>query len=155
MLSIKALLLSTLLSQTVGSFSDGPIAYKDVAYTVTVGGSAFTTLAINSSKTMDALKVKGYRYLMIGLQYTFAAATAVTMTCQDSEDASVWRDIHALQFNPYPTAMSAPQIWSYAAGSSKNWVWSVGVRGVYMRCTFIGTGASGGDTLTVTARPGF
>jgi len=156
MLKTLALLGSLVLGQATGSFSDGPIGFKDQPVSVTVGGSAFTTLAINATKTTDAIKVKGYRWIKFTLTYAFGAATAVTMSCQESEDGSVWADIHVLQYSSYPTATSLPQVWSYAAGAAKTWPWTVPVRGVYVRCSFVGTGApNASDTLTVVARAGF
>jgi hypothetical protein len=144
------------VSATVGNFADGPIAFRDTSVGVTVSSAAFTTLALNASKTTDAIKVKGYRFIKFTLKYVFGAATAVTMTCQNSEDGTVWSDIHVLQYTTFPTATSSPQTWSYAAGASKTWDWTVAVEGVYMRCSFVATGSpTASDTLTVTARAGF
>jgi hypothetical protein len=159
MLHLLALISSLTVGQlnsTVGTFADGPISFKDTTVTVTSSSAAFTALALNSTKTTDAIKVKGFRYLKFSLKYTFAAATAVTMTCQNSEDGTTWYDIHVLQYTTFPTATSGIQTWSYAAGASKNWDWSVTVEGVYMRCSFAATGSpTASDTLTVTARAGF
>ena len=152
----SVLLVAALLGDATGSFSDGPIGYKDEAYSVKVSGAAFSGLALNSTQTMDGVKVKGFRYLLLTLQYTFNAATAVTMTCQTSEDNSTWADIHVLNLTAPPTAVSAPMVWSYTVGAaSHNWVWAVPVRGVYMRCSFSGTGANASDLLTVSARAGY
>lgn len=156
MFRILALLGSLTLGQAAGSFSDGPIGFKDGPVAVNVSSAAFTTLAINTTKTTDAMKVKGYRFVKFTLNYVFGAATAVNMTCQASEDASTWADIHVLQYAAYPVASSSPQVWSYAAGASKIWEWTVPVRAVYLRCSFVGTGSpTASDTLTVAARAGF
>ena len=143
------------VAQATGSYADGPVPYKDQPITVTIGAAPFTTQALNASKTIDAVKVKGFRYLTFGAQYVFGAASAVTMSCQDSDDSTTWYDIHVLNLMSPPTAVSAPMIWSYAAGASKNWDWAVPIRRVYARCTFAGTGATSSDTLTLTARAGF
>ncbi len=157
MLKLLSLLGALALgAPTTGSFPDGPVSYKDAPVAVKVSGSAFTTLAINTTKTTDAIKVKGFRYLKFTLNYVFGAATAVTMTCQNSEDGTVWSDIHVLQYAAFPVATSSIQQWSYAAGASKIWDWTVPVRGVYMRCSFVGTGSpTASDTLTLVARAGF
>lgn len=153
---VLALVASLALAQSAGTFADGPIAYRDAPVNVTSAGAAFTALALTTARTTDALKVKGYRFLKWSLRYAYGAATAVTMTCQSSEDNSTWSDIHVLQYVAYPTASSAPQVWSYAAGAAKNWDWLVPVRGVYARCTFAATGSpTASDTLTVTARAGY
>ena len=157
MFKLLALIGSLSLGQvTTGSLYDGPQPYKDTSVSVFVGGSAFTTLALTASKTTDAVKVKGYRFMKWTLKYNFGAATAVTMACQNSEDATNWADMHVLQYAAFPTATSSPQLWSYAAGANKIWDWNVAVQGVYMRCTFAATGSpTASDTLTVTARAGF
>lgn len=156
MIPYLVLIGSLALGQTVGSFSDGPVSFKDTAVNVKVAGATFTTLALTASKTTDAIKVKGFRYVKWTMNYVYGAATAVTMTCQNSEDGTIWSDVHVLQYSAWPTASSSPQIWSYAAGASKIWDWTVTVLGVYMRCVFTGTGSpTSSDTLTVTARAGF
>lgn len=155
MLNVLALLGAMALGQATGSFSDGPISMRDGPVNVAVAGSAFTNLALNSSKTIDAIKVKGFRFVTFTLAYTYNAASAVTMSCQQSEDGTLWADLHVLQYTSFPTATSSPQTWSYAAGASKVWPWTVNVRTVYLRCTFGATGATASDTLSVTARAGF
>ncbi len=155
MFHVLALLGAMAVGQATGSFSDGPVAFRDGPVNVTVAGSAFTSLALNAAKVTDAIKVKGYRFVKFTLNYTFAAATAVTMSCQESEDSSIWSDIHVLQYTAYPTATSSPQVWSYAAGASKIWGWTVPVRTVFLRCSFAGTGSpTASDTLTLSARAG-
>ncbi len=156
MLKILALLASLHVGQATGSFSDGPIAFKDMPLRTTVSGADFTTLALTSPRTTDALKVKGFRYLKLTLIYTYGAATAVLMSCQQSEDGTIWSDIHVLQYAAYPVATSAVQVWSYAAGAAKTWDWSVPVRGVFARCTLSASGSpTASDTLTVLSRAGF
>lgn len=142
-------------AQSIGSWNDGPVSQRDGTVGVTVGGAAFTALPINVAVTTDAVKLKGLRYIMFTLKYTYASATAVTMTCQNSEDNVSWADIHMLAVNTAPTLTSGVAVWSYAAGASKTWNWSVPVRGVYFRCTFTGVAGGAGDTLTLTARGGF
>ena len=156
MLHTLALMGSLVLGQ-VGSFSDGPISHKDGPAYVSSSGAAFTTLAINTAKTTDPIKIKGYRWVKFQITYAFGAATAVNMTCQTSEDgATGWSDIHVLQYASFPTATSAPAVWSYPAGAAKSWEWTVPVRAVFLRCTFVGTGSpTASDTLTVVARAGY
>lgn len=155
MIHAALLAASLFLTQTTGTFGDGPMPYKDTPLGVTLGGAAFTAVAINTAAVTDAVKVKGYRYIKWQLNYTYNAATAVTMTCQNSENGTTWSDIHVLQYAAFPVATSQPQVWSYAAGANKIWDWMVAVRGVYMRCSFVGTGSpTASDVLTVTARGG-
>jgi hypothetical protein len=140
--------------QTVGSFSDGPIANMDTYVTVTQNGNVITSAPLNAAVTTDGIKTKGYRWVEWTFQYVFGAATAVTMTCQQSEDNVVWANIQALNFTVFPTATSATMVWSEAVTASGNWVWTVPNHGVYMRCIFNGTGASSSDKVTPKARVG-
>lgn len=153
---INALVFLTALtvSQATGSFADGPMANRDTYVSVTQSGTTITAAPLNVAVTTDWIKVKGYRWVQWTLQYTWAAASAVTMTCQQSEDAVVAAAIPALEFATFPTATSATMVWSEAVSATGNWVWTVPNHGVYMRCTFNGTGASSSDKLTPKARVG-
>jgi hypothetical protein len=151
---LLALLTALTISQATGSFSDGPIANMDTYVNVTQNGTVITAAPLNAAVTTDGIKTKGYRWVQWTLQYTYATASAVTMQCQQSEDNATWANIQALEFVAFPVATSATMVWSEAVSASGNWVWTVPNHGVYMRCTFNGTGASSSDTLTPKARVG-
>lgn len=153
-MNLLSLLTALVISQATGSFADGPIANQDTYVNVTQNGNLITAAPLNVTVTTDWIKVKGYRWVEWTLQYTFAAASAVTMQCDQSEDAIVAASIPALQFTAFPVATSATMIWSQAVSASANWPWTVPNHGVYMRCKFTGTGANASDKLTLKARAG-
>lgn len=151
---LLAFLMALSVSQATGSFSDGPIANRDTYVNVTQSGTTISATPLNVTVTTDGIKTKGYRWVQWTLQYTYGAATAVTMQCQQSEDNTTWAYIPALEFATFPTASSATMVWSEAVSASGNWVWTVPNHGVYMRCIFNGTSASSSDKLTPKARVG-
>jgi hypothetical protein len=127
----------------------------DTNVLVTQNGNAIVAAPLNVTITTDSIKVKGYRWVEWAIQYAWSAASAVTMTCQQSEDNVVWLDIQALQFVSFPTATSGKMLWSEAVSASGNWPWVVPNHSVFMRCVFNGTGASSSDKLTtLKARAG-
>lgn len=132
----------------------GPLI--DMPYTPLVGGVAFTTLALNSNRTLDALSVRGYRILHLGMKLVYGAGTvtAVTMTCASSEDNSNWQTIQLLSYSG-STAVSTTHTWSHAVSGADQWTWALDLNAYrYVRCTFVGTSAGAADTLTVSARVG-
>jgi hypothetical protein len=150
---VLAFLTALLVSQATGSLYDGPIAGTDTAFSVTQAGSPFTALPLNALQTTDGIKVKGFRWVEWTLRYTFGAATAVTMQCDQSEDGLTWAFIPVLTFTG-PIAGSAVLTWSQPVTATTNWVWTVPNHGVYMRCKFLGTGATSSDKMSLTARAG-
>jgi hypothetical protein len=142
----------------VGSWSDGPVSGRDTTLGVTTNGSAFTTIAINTQVCTDALKVKGYRFAMFALSYTRSTGTAVTTTCQLSENNVTWLKYLVQQ---YDSALADGTMnlqeykGKYTTSVSDAWPLSFPIRNVYIRCCFVATGGAAGDTLTVTARGGY
>lgn len=132
---------------------DGP--YSDVDRSITVSSAAFTTLALNASKTTDAIQTVGFRFITFSMVYVYNSATAVTMTCSHSETSGgTYKTIQVLSYSG-ATANSEPHVWSQAVSASENWSWRVNLHGYnYLKCTFSGTGAAVTDTLTVTAKLG-
>ncbi len=138
------------------NFSDGPIANRDTPYNVTTAaGAAFLVVPINVAVTTTSFKIKGFRYAAWEMVYTWSAATAVTMTCQYSEDQTTWFDLHVKQVTTFPTVISLPRIESYTVSASHNWTWPIALMMPYVRCTFTATGGGVGDTLTLRMRAGF
>lgn len=143
-----------LLVTPVSVVADGPGV--SLEYDVLVSGSAFTTQAMDASKTTDGIIVRGLTFLRFGINHTNDSATDIRMQCQESDDNTTWRDIQVLA--PVPAtgiADSVPMIWKQDVSGDENWAWSVAILGyVYMRCTFSATSGVSADKLTVTARGG-
>lgn len=134
--------------------ADGPGV--SLEYDVLVGGSAFTTQAMNASKTTDAITVRGLTFMMFHIEHTNDSATDIRMQCQSSSDGTSWGYIQVLA--PVPAtgiADSVPFIWKQDVSGDEDWPWTVPIMGyVYLRCTFSATGGAAADKLTVTARGG-
>ena len=126
---------------------------NDTDLDVTVGGTAFTTLALDASKTTDALQVGGWRFVNFNLAHVNSTATAVTMYCEGSDSgAAPWFRIQGLALSA-GTFTSSDVTWSNAVTGNENWPWRVNTQAYkYVRCVFDSTGGGGSDTLTATAR---
>lgn len=150
---VFALLTSMYFAQATGSLYDGPIAGTDQTIAVTQAGASFKNMPLNVTQNTDGLKVKGFRWVEWTALYTFGAASAVTMQCDQSEDGLVWATIEYLTFSG-AVASSAPMTWSKATTASTNWAWVVPNHGVYQRCRLSSTGGSAADKVTLLARGG-
>lgn len=139
-------------AQTIGSFSDGPIPYKDNTYAVTLNGNAFTNIVQNGNATVtDSMKIKGYRYFQWYLATTRVAGTVMTMTCQQSDDNTNWFNIQYVSCASGGVCTGGTQSWVYTVSSSQKWNWVVPIYAVYFRCSFLETSGTT-DTLTLTGR---
>lgn len=136
------------------AMADGPGV--SLEYDVLIGGSAFTTQALDSSKTTDAITVRGLTFLDFTLQYVYNSATDVRMACQKSHNGTVWSDKQVLESVSVAGVINSEDaVWKKDVTASKTWSWSVSILGeVYLRCTFSATGGAASDTVTVTARGG-
>ena len=60
-------------------------------------GSTWSTVDISGGVATDAILTYGYRILTFEMEYVNSAATAVTMTCQESDaPAGVFKDIPSI-----------------------------------------------------------
>ena len=130
----------------------GPVASR--TYKINLSdGTAFEEKALSASKTTAALNVEGWKTLKLGLEFEHSAATAVTMTAQESDDGTVWRDVQILGDPSSGTQTSDDRTLSRAVTANKNWSWSIPIDGyVYVRCTFAGASGDASDLLTVKGR---
>ena len=146
--------VACLLGLPTEGFADG--RGLSLEYDVLVGGSAFTTQAMDTSKTTDAIIVRGLTFLMLHIEHTNDSATDIQMQCQSSTDGTSWGYVQVL--SPVPAtgiATSVPFTWLQAVTGDEDWPWSVAILGyVYLRCTFTATSGVSADKLTVTARGG-
>ena len=147
---ILALLLAPALAQADQYKPPGPNA--NMVYELTVSAAAFTAQAINAAKTFDAINVGGYHTVLVEIQYTWSAGSAVTMTCTESPDNSKWFIVGQADESSPPTVSFAQRTWSWAVGASVNFYFEVPVRYRYLKCAIVGTGAAVGDLVTASAQ---
>lgn len=151
----KLAFLVFFLSQTPElAHADGPGA--SLEYDVFVSGSAFSALAMDASKTTDAIIVRGLTFLTFHLAHTNDSATDIRMQCQSSFDGTSYGYIQVLA--PVPStgiADSVPFTWKQDVSGDETWPWTVQILGyAYLKCTFSATSGVSADKLSVTARGG-
>lgn len=155
---IGAFLLVAMALMSIGMVGESAMA----AYTtpgphlnrvkgLTVSGAAFSGLAVNAAKTFDSIGCGGYHTVLVEIQYTYSAATAVNMTCEESPDESVWLKVPQADESSPPTVSHGQRIWTWAGTSSVNFFFEVPVRYRYLRCSIYTTGGDVNDVATVTA----
>lgn len=112
-------------------------------------------LAINASRWTGWILVIDKRSVTLEINYTWSAATAVTMRCETTDDASVandsgW-DLQIIEDSATSgTSNSFIHTWSNAVSASEKWSWSVSnLPHDYLNCKFDGTAADGSDKVTV------
>ena len=115
-------------------------------------------LAINSARWTGWRAVDEDRSIAIEINYTWSAATAVTMRCETTDDASTANDsgfdLHILSDSATAgTSDSVTHTWSNAVSASEKWTWTVSnLPHNYINCVFNGTSADGSDKVTVKTR---
>lgn len=131
----------------------GPLS--DDTLNVYLSSAAFTTVAMNTSRTFDALETYGYRFVDLQFDYVRNSGSAVTMTCAHSTTASgTYRTIQVLSYSG-STASSATHTWSKTVSGNASWSWRVNLHAYqYLKCTLTVTGGAASDTLTITAIAG-
>lgn len=147
-----ALMISVPISAHAQS-TDPAGTLDDVTKSVTLSSAAFTTVALNTARTFDAIKVQGFSELTLSFTYVYSAATAVTMTCTHAlTSGGTYKTIQVLTYSG-ATAASEPHVWSQAVSASENWSWTIRIKPEYnyLKCTITATGGAVGDTLTLTA----
>ena len=138
-----ALLLAPSLHAKTGS---KPV----LTFGCTASAVACNSLALNASKTTDAIDVGGLEWITLTFDYTNDSATAITMTCATSDTATgTFRTIQALVPSG-ATLASDTLTWSQAVAGDENWSWTVGIYAEsYFQCTISATAASVDDTITI------
>jgi len=104
---------------------------------------------LSTNPTTSTIKVKNFSLLKLQVRLTRGgAATDVSATCEESDDAITWSKITRItddtvvEFNP-----------TFATTVSVNFTIRPDVTGfVNVRCTFSGTLANSSDTIVVTGR---
>jgi hypothetical protein len=122
------------------------------AYSAKIAGAAFTTKALNASKTFDAVNIGGYETVLVEVAYVYASATHVTMTCFEGLTAAtaVFK-IPETSSGGAGTVLHYQRTWSWVTGGvSSSFFFEVPVRYQWLTCTLLGTAAGAGDTATVT-----
>lgn len=150
--SVLATLALVGLMSTAYALYTPPGPNANARYTLTVGGAAFSGLAINAAKEFEAINVGGYHTVLVEVQYTYSAASAITMTCTESPDNSNWFQIPQVDESSPPTVAFAQRTWSWTLASADvDFYFEVPVRYRYLKCSMVGTGADASDVVTASA----
>ncbi|HJW75358.1 MAG TPA: hypothetical protein VJ787_06765 [Thermoleophilia bacterium] len=109
--------------------------------------TVISALAINTTRWTGWIEVAARRSVAFEINYTYSAATAVTMRCETSETAATANDAgYDLQMlsdsATAGTMNSATLIYSKTVSASGKWTWTVSnLPHSYINCAFVGTGA--------------
>lgn len=143
--------LSMLLSSTALAAGPGPI--EDVTIPLTISGSAFTTQALDATKTFDAIKISGFRFVNFFVDFTRNTATDVTMTCDAARTSDgTFHTMQAISIAGTGVANSVDIVWTKNVTADDKWSWRVNLQAYqWLKCTFDATTGSGTDTITVNA----
>ncbi len=146
-LPLAIVLAVMLFGSTV--LADGPLGR--VIYTATVSDAAFTGLAINTTKTTDAIKTLGWNEVTVWIDYTYSSATYVNMTCEEQRigDTTTWYKIPMCNDSSPPDSTCEPLRKRWAVSADVAWRWRIPIMGRRFRCSFITTGGSSSDVATV------
>jgi hypothetical protein len=129
---------------------------KSIDLPVTVSSAAFTSLAMNSARTIDELNVWGLEYVTFTLEHDAnVSATEFLVTCEYSDEttAATWAVVPAWTWSTTTKKAGAQKTWGWLVSGTATWPVVVTVSGYrWLRCTVTGTGAAAGDTMTVTAK---
>lgn len=115
-------------------------------------------LAISAARWTGWVEVQERRSLVLEIDYTWSAASAVTMRCETSDSAATANDsgfdLHILSDSATAgTSSSVTHTWSNAVSASEKWSWTVSnLPHNYVNCVFNGTSADGSDKVTVKTR---
>ncbi len=124
----------------------------------TMSSAKIDDLAINSARWTGWIEVQERRSLVVEVSYTYSAASAVTMRCETSDDASTANDsgfdLHILSDSGTAgTSSSVTHTWENSVSASEKWSWTVSnLPHNYVNCVFNGTGADASDKVTVKTR---
>lgn len=138
-------------ASTAMAYYRPPGPHANSVYDINVSGSAFSALSINAAKTFDAIDVGGYHTVLVEIQYTYSAGTAVNMTCEESPNNSTWFKVPQANESSPPIVSHGQRIWTWAGTASVNFFFEVPVRYRYLKCSIYTTGGDASDVATVTA----
>jgi hypothetical protein len=131
------------------SFADGSL--ERVVYVATVSDVEFTDLAINTTKTTDAIRTLGFNEVTVWINYTYSSATYVNMTCEEQMigDTTTWYKIPMCNDSSPPdsTCEQLRKRWPVIANDA--WRWRIPIMGRRFRCSFITTGGGSSDVASV------
>lgn len=134
-------------------------AYSEVRWLNSGTQTVLSAVALNASAGTRTFTItnglnKGMGWLSLQVQYTYSAATTVTLTCQGSIDQSSNLANFELCADSSGVCTSSDRSFSRAtAGASAKWLWLVDVRGADdVSCVLGGANAGAGDLVTVKAK---
>lgn len=119
--------------------------------------TSLSATAINATAYTGWIRTNIFKSIALEINYTYSAATAVTMSCETSDDGSLANgagfDIHVIESPVGGTMTTRPAVWSNPVAASEKWTWTIdNLPQDYINCWFDGTSADGSDTVTVVAR---
>ena len=119
---------------------------------LTVSSAAFSGIDLDPSITTDGFPVSGYTRLGVTLEYTYNAATDVSMYVEYSIDGgSTWfrgQDISVSS----GTGTSSDASWVKSVSADDDWIWTLNLDAAgHARLVFDATGATASDLLTCKA----
>lgn len=152
---LKLALLTSLLGSPVQTMHDGSLHIRETD----TGGTVISAAAINSTQYTGWVYVGSMKQVVLAVDYTNSAASAVTMVCRsamtDAGANGTGFQIHEITKTgsaAAPVFTSAPVTWSNAVAGDEDWTWLVdNIPLPWINCAFAGTGAGAGDLITVVA----
>lgn len=124
-------------------------------YSATITDSAFSSVAINTARTFDAMSFEKYSTVLVEIEYTYSSATHVTMTCEQSPNKSKWFKVPELEDVGDATLDHEQRTWRWVTNSaSANFFFEVPTRYKWLRCTIYTVNGAAGDKATVTITAG-
>lgn len=120
-----------------------------------LSSAVINDLAINAARWTGWISVPYHRSVTLEVNYTWSAASAVTMRCETSDDTDTANDsgfdLHILSDSATAgTSNSNTHTWSNAVTASEKWTWTAAnLPHNFINCVFNGTGADGSDKVTV------
>lgn len=121
-------------------------------------GTLASSVACNASSgtrtfTLSTGRPAGFGLMALQLNFTYNAATAVSMTCEGSLDGGTsWAKAQICTVSG-STCTLTQATWSHATSASENWMMRVDFLGAPdVRCTVACTGGGASDTWTIYGR---
>ena len=126
--------------------------YKEASAT------AISGLALTSTRYTGWISVPTSRSIAFLVDYTYGAATSVSMSCEVEDDATTanggGNDIQSLTTPVNGVMTSTVASWKQPiSAADEDWVWLVtNLPADYVNCWFTASGANGSDVVTVKHR---
>lgn len=139
------------------TIAPGISVYKD--HGTVIGGTGYIDLGeilaaatFATPVTTDALEIKGMNALCIGVDFTYVAATAVSLKVDVSFDdtPTTWYETQMADDSTPPTHTIADEQWTKAVSASTKWAVLIPVCAKWARVTVFGAGMTA-DTVALSA----